>query len=343
MSTGEKEKELAARALHQLLTQPLYDLQEMPDGSIRWIPRVAGWSATSMAAQSSAQPAPPPKRTPPPWNKTFEEWRGSLTCSEKRKKDLGYAEKVYGEYLGEKAVDAITPADVEKLKTDLRQFFGWCVTHKTIQENPATGIKPPKGESREGVFFIHEETVKLLNACRDRYEAPHSSGKGKTTKKPPEWLFSFVFLGLRTGLRRSNLRSLKWGQVDLEQRKLSFVAGEMKMRRRHEVPIHEELLAFLKERKDNLGPAPSDPVIGKGIKSVNAVFNAACKRVGLEGRRIHDMRHTMETWLAQAGVERTLRDRILAHENKAGDMAAKYTHWTWQDVLAAVDRMPRLL
>lgn len=295
-----------------------------------------------------------------PWQEAYDEWLKNLTCSEKRKESLSYAKKLYTKFFEERAVEDITAGQVEKLKvalhgegkkaktvkhylTDVRQFFEWCLTRKLIKENPAKGIKPPRGEQREGVCFTPDEAVRLLAASRDRYEVTHSSGKGTTPKKPPAWLFPFVFLGLRTGLRRNNLRSLKWGQVDLEQRKLSFVAGDMKMRKKHEVPIHEELLAFLKERKERLSPAPGEPVIGKGIKSVNPVFNAACRRVGLEGRRIHDMRHTVETWLAQASVERTLRDRILAHENQSGDMAAKYTHWRWEDVVAAVDKLPALL
>jgi integrase len=201
------------------------------------------------------------------------------------------------------------------------------VDHDLIAKSPAARVKAPRGEAREGVAFTVEEARKLLTECSE------------------EWLFGLVFLGLRTGLRRANIEGLRWGQVDLEARKLVFAAGEMKMRRAHPVPIHAELLSWLQERKDRLQPNPEDPVIGKvpaGERN-NRAFKGALQRAGItDARRVHDLRHTVSTWLAQAGVDRGLRDKILAHESRSGDMAAKYTHFRWEDVVAAVDKLPKL-
>jgi integrase len=305
MSSGEKDDEGKARNVisARLLTA---DLNE----KARWLSQ---WGSVPGAALRNP-PAPDrqPEKSNVPWGKAWKDWLLSLTCSEKRKDDIDYFRKTFDEHFGEKAVGDITAADVEKVKVGLhkkgrkaktikeylqvlRQFFRWCKVHKLLTENPAEEIRPPRGESRQGVAFTHEEAVKLLNATRGEYEVENSGAKDKRT--PPDWLFPFVFLGLRTGLRKANLLNLRWAQVDLDQRKITIEAGEMKMRRAHAVPIHAELLVYLRERKETLGPNPEDRVIGAEVSTIHNVWIRMVKRIGLKGRRIHDMRHTVETWL----------------------------------------------
>jgi integrase len=361
MSTGEKDLDKAKKAIKVMLVEPIH---RSPEGSkVRVDADMVLWEGElpSGGVVPGMLPAvqQAPSRPVMPWQDAFERFVGSLTCSRKRAEEIRGSKKIYAEHFSDKATDAITPADVEGIKVGLhkkgrkaktirehiqvlRQFFRWCEVHGLVDSNPATKITPPHGEAREGIPFTHEEAVKLLQACREPhvFNAPRG---GRRSRIPPDWLHLSIFIGLRTGLRRANILGMCWHQIDLDARRISFEAKDMKMRRRHEVPIHIELLEVLHDMQARLNPKPEDRLIPREGHTVYNRWIGLIARAGLKGRRIHDMRHTVETWLAQNGVEPTLRDAILGHVKGGGSMTARYTHWQWEDLVAAMDKMPRLL
>ena len=73
---------------------------------------------------------------------------------------------------------------------------------------------------------------------------------------------------------------------------------------------------------------------GTRIKDVKRSFATACKRVGVEDFRIHDLRHTCAAWLVSAGVPLSEVRDLLGHASVT--MTEKYAHLAPENVRAAV-------
>ena len=121
-------------------------------------------------------------------------------------------------------------------------------------------------------------------------------------------------------MRRGDLLSLTWQQVDFE-RGLIFVpnrkAGD---RRGHHLPmnslVREELVKLSIRRRDD------QRVFGVG--DIKTAWKTACRLAGITGLRFHDTRHTAATRLADAGCNAFTIAAILGHSSI--QMSARYTH-----------------
>jgi integrase len=104
----------------------------------------------------------------------------------------------------------------------------------------------------------------------------------------PFYLKGFVTFGYKTGVRIDELKSLKWSQVDFENRIIRLEVGETKTDEGRMIPMDEELYEILKtqlkirtQKKiilpwvflnyDDTGP----------IKDHRRAWNRACRKAGI--------------------------------------------------------------
>jgi len=126
----------------------------------------------------------------------------------------------------------------------------------------------------------------------------------------------FVEVALGTGGRSGAILSLRWGMVDLGQRRIRFCGSEKQKSRAQAVPINETLHQALTEAKEG---AMTDYVIewaGQPVKSIKRGFREAVKRAGL-GADVtpHVLRHTAASWMAEAGVPMSEIAAVLGHRD----------------------------
>lgn len=152
---------------------------------------------------------------------------------------------------------------------------------------------PAKPEPKDR-WLTMPEAAKLLNATRQG---------GRDTRL---YLPLFVLIALYTGARKEAILSLKWPQVDLKAKRISFaVPGRAKTKkRRPTLPIPRRLMTFMQlawaRRSSDIGPVLH--IDGKPIQRIDKGFRAAVTRAKLEDVTPHTLRHTRGTWLAQNGV-----------------------------------------
>jgi integrase len=116
----------------------------------------------------------------------------------------------------------------------------------------------------------------------------------------------FILIGLYTGRRKEAILSLRWPQVNLEARTISFeVSGRRRTnKKRGIIPIPPRLLPHLRrarKRGTDLGHVLH--IDGKRIGDIKKGFAAACARAGIAGVSPHTLKHTAATWLMQAGTD----------------------------------------
>lgn len=134
-------------------------------------------------------------------------------------------------------------------------------------------------------------------------------------------LAPIIRLAVNTGGRRSELLGLDWRNVDMKNRRLTFVDtknGEDRTLRM----TNAALLVLV-----GVGPKTSGPVFtykDRPIKGIKSSYDRARKNAGLEDVRFHDLRHTFASRLVQGGVP--LYDVMQMMGHKSLEMVQRYSH-----------------
>jgi integrase len=76
---------------------------------------------------------------------------------------------------------------------------------------------------------------------------------------------------------------------------------------------------------------------GLGGSAIKTGFRGACRRAGVDGVRVHDLRHTFASWLVADGVPLRTVGELLGHKSLA--MVHRYSHLSPDHLRDAVDRI----
>ncbi len=193
--------------------------------------------------------------------------------------------------------------------------------------NPCDGIDAPKPEDKEMKFLCPEEVDNFLRAAR---QAP--------------WPYYYLFYTkLFSGLRRSEILGLTWGNLDLDLCVLSVTQTLHKLTRgryviqppktrksRRQVAMSPSLALLLRDYKEQvetqrllLGKPLTDADVvfahsdGTPLdpSTVTHIFHKITQRVGLVGLRLHDLRHSYTSIMLAAGVNIKAISQSLGHAN----------------------------
>jgi integrase len=138
-------------------------------------------------------------------------------------------------------------------------------------QNPCTLVRrPPQGRPRSRRLQGDEEQ-RLLAQCR-------------AARNPR--LAHFVIFTLETGMRRGELLSLEWVNVDLNKR--TALLPITKNGESRGVPLSSRALTVLR----SLPPSTTGRVFGElTANALRLSFRRAVARAGITGLRFHDLRH----------------------------------------------------
>ncbi len=195
--------------------------------------------------------------------------------------------------------------------------WGW------MQENPMMKIKKLK-EPRGRVRFLNdEERERLLEACQE-------------SSSP--LLYILVVLGISTGARKMEIRSLEWKDVDLNRGMI--ILHDTKNGERRSLPlvgIAKDLMkALYKNRNENTNlvfPAKNlqNPI------DIRTPFETALEKAEIEDFRWHDLRHSCASYLAMNGATSAEIAGVLGH--KTLSMVKRYSHISDAHTAGVVERM----
>jgi len=185
--------------------------------------------------------------------------------------------------------------------------------------NPAAGIKQFRVEGRER-FLSPEETERLRIAV----EASENTQ-----------LKYIVALLLMLGCRRAELLNAKFEDFNLERRTWRIPLA--KSGKARHVPLSKAAVAVLKglPRWEGCPWAVPNPRTKKPFTHLNESWKTAIRRAGLDGFRIHDLRHSFASNLVNAGHSLFVVSRALGHANI--QQTSRYSHLSDETLLAAAD------
>jgi len=127
-----------------------------------------------------------------------------------------------------------------------------------------------------------------------------------------------ITTALYTGLRKSEILGMTWGNVDFINNIIIIPSFNNKSKKEKTVPLSSilrKLLLELKLKNSSVSEYVFLDNKANNIKSIKTAFNNACRRSGIEGLVFHDLRHTAGTRMLEAGVGIVEISEILGHSS----------------------------
>ncbi len=132
---------------------------------------------------------------------------------------------------------------------------------------------------------------------------------------------SIVTVALNTGMRRSEVLSLKWSQI----RNGFIYLIKTKTDEARQIPLNDTLRELFPSIPRHI---KSDYVFcdknGSPYKDVRRSFKTAVEKAGIQDFRFHDLRHTFASRLVMKGVSLKTVQELLGHKDIK--MTMRYSH-----------------
>jgi integrase len=218
---------------------------------------------------------------------------------------------------------------VNRYMAALSHVLTYCVTEwQWIVANPMRAVKKlkePRGRDR---YLSEEELPRLLAECQ-RSLNPH--------------LHTIVQLGILTGARKNELRTLTWKQVDLKKKRVTVHKtknDDVKVLHLS-APAVALIEAHGKVRRletDLLFPSAKNP---KQPTTITRAWKSTLKRAKVANFRFHDLRHTAGSYLAMSGASDREIAEVLGHRTL--QMVKRYSHLSEKHTSNVVERMANTL
>lgn len=139
-------------------------------------------------------------------------------------------------------------------------------------------------------------------------------------------------------MRSGEIAGLTWGQIDFARRSLTVGRAKTAAGTGRQIPMNSQLFEVLAAHTEwftsKFGdarsdyhlfpfgkPTPNDPT--RPITDITGAWEALRKRAGVQCR-LHDLRHTAATKMAEAGVPESTMLALMGHMSRA--MMERYSH-----------------
>jgi integrase len=195
------------------------------------------------------------------------------------------------------------PVTADRCRTVIGAFFTWAMREGLCESNPVLGTNKHANEKPRERVLTDVELVRIWNAL------------------PANDFGRILKLLILTGQRRMEIGGLRWSEVDTGKRLISLPGERTKNHRPHDVPLSNSALQVIAEcpRYDGRDRVFGSSAVGfqswtKAKAQLDAVLGA------IAPWRIHDLRRTCATKMADLGVQPHIIEAALNHVSghKAG-------------------------
>lgn len=213
----------------------------------------------------------------------------------------------------------IASADVLKLHTSITKNRGERTANRAVTylgrmfkhaikfldytgPNPAGNVEKNKEAPRER-FLDADELPRFLDAIEQE-------------EQPFRDLFQMM---LFTGQRSGNVRSMRWDDIDLTRRVWTIESEDAKNSTTQDFPLLPEAVEILNRRRGEVeGDYVFPPIRMKKrpyLSPPARIIERICKRAGIKGFTVHDIRRTHGSWLAMNGASVPIIAQALGHKD----------------------------
>jgi integrase len=212
-------------------------------------------------------------------------------------------------------------------------IFAQAIIWEIIADNPARHVKSNVEHGRER-YLNEEELERLVQVLEER-----------RSRRPDS--VDAITLALLTGARRSELLTMRWADLSLDEGVWIKPASTTKQRKLHRVPLSEDAIAILRRRRDEssaggkvVRPRADDYVFrGAGSKrhsnALERDWYLVRAAAGIEDVRFHDLRHSFASLLVGEGLSLPIIGKMLGHTQAS--TTSRYAHLADAPLRAAAE------
>ena len=197
--------------------------------------------------------------------------------------------------------------------------------HLEIMEgtNPAVGIKQFRERQVEN-YLDNDQLQKLLTVLQ--------TDNNKIVS-------DIILYLLVTAARRNEALQARWDHIDVEHRVWRIPATNSKSGKVRSVPLNDTALEVLSRQntRDKYEHVFVNKQTGKPYTTIQKVWDRLRRKAGLGHIRIHDLRHTAASYMAQAGISLYTIQGVLGHSSPI--VTQRYAHLSTKTLQAASDKV----
>jgi integrase len=198
----------------------------------------------------------------------------------------------------------LTVATVNRDIAVLRHLLYWAVDNSFLVSNPLTRVPMVRERRVSRPVVSLEEELQML-------------------KFAPAHLRLMIITALDSGMRRGEILHQIWEHVDFGRRVLYVTRSKTPEGEAREIPMTGRFFRLLSGIQKKEGTVFT--FHSQAMASVKTAWKSMLKRASLRHLRFHDLRHTFNTRLMEAGVMQEVRKAIMGHTS-GGGINAVYTH-----------------
>jgi integrase len=212
------------------------------------------------------------------------------------------------------------PATLDREVELLSRLLNYAVRCKKLQENPLGKTPLLRRPNVRHSIIEEEDFQKLLQGATRPLQGP-------------------MLTAFDTGMRKGEIFTLRWTQVNLEERCIHLEAEDTKTKKARVVYLTTRVLQVLSQlAQGEKGEFVfTNPKTGTAYQDLRKPFSQACKTAGLEGLWFHDLRRSFITRARRAGVPESVIMRMSGHKTRS--VFERYNVIETRDMQDAVERM----
>ena len=222
-----------------------------------------------------------------------------------------------------------TPYQANRVRALLSKMFSLAVGWQMRADNPVSGTEKYQEQKRDR-WLRGDEIARLFEVLDDH---------------PNHRAADAVRLLLLTGARRNEVLAATWDQFDFERGVWTKPAHTTKQKRMEHVPLSTQAAALLGSIRRAAEPGERHVfpgrTSGKPLTDIKKFWYDVRAKAGLEGVRLHDLRHTYASHLVSAGESLAVVGRLLGHTQP--QTTQRYAHLADDPLRTATANMGAML
>lgn len=252
-----------------------------------------------------------------------------------------------------------TPVAINRYIAAVRGALTKAVEWNHLDGNPLDGIKTLKIEQQTVDRYLDKgEQERLHNAISERNTRMRTERRQANTWRRErsidllpdldaltfvDHLEPMILLSLNTGLRRGELFSLDWRNVDLGSRQLWVTSSSSKSGQVRYLPLNSQTFDVLQSwKRETSGQGlVFKSTNGGRFNNVNTSWRRLLKSGKIEGFRWHDMRHHFASRLVTRGVDLNTVRELMGHSDIK--MTLRYAHLAPEHKMRAVEKLVEIV